>query len=443
MPANPLETLIAFGKSKQTNISTPNTAAGIWRLGNKLNASFGGPKLVNETDQAEIGKGHEYIENIYKSHWDVAGQLEKYASAEFLAWAMVFGLGKSVKTGGPNYIYTCTPLDPIVDGIELPSFSYAEQIRPGATAILDRLAIGCVINDFTLSIASGPGRASAKLVVNFVGTGKHANPSIILIPAKTAEKLLASASLALTVNTVDYVTAKKIISLEWSWNNNIRLDSGFYPGSGFQGTGTQLEVIRLGGTSGTANITLAGGLTKLVTFNASLTQTATDFVTNFAAGYAAAGITLTSVGPYLKFLDAVPGTGITAPAITNATGNQAGKVYHSQANGNQGDSGAVRGRMEVGTRQSTLKFTARVESDSIELDEVEAQTEGTAVFGLTYDANNSLTVTHQRVQIATAELGDTDGFVTVTGECAAMWHTTNGLVTAVAKCAIDGIGAVE
>jgi hypothetical protein len=41
----------------------------------------------------------------------------------------------------------------------------------------------------------------------------------------------------LTINGVDYVTSKNIISLETSWKNNIRMDQGFYPGSDFQTPG--------------------------------------------------------------------------------------------------------------------------------------------------------------------------------------------------------------
>jgi len=57
------------------------------------------------------------------------------------------------------------------------------------------------------------------------------------MPAATLEKLLPSASLALTINGVNYVSNKNIVSLETSWKNNVRLDGGFFPGSGFQTPG--------------------------------------------------------------------------------------------------------------------------------------------------------------------------------------------------------------
>ena len=81
---------------------------------------------------------------------------------------MAFGLGKVVKSGStPNFTYTCPPLNATADGITL--------------------------------------------------------------PAATVEKLLPSASLTLTINSVDYVTNKNIVSLDLGWKNNIHLDAGSFP----------------------------------------------------------------------------------------------------------------------------------------------------------------------------------------------------------------------
>jgi hypothetical protein len=443
MPANIRETLIAFSKNKQAAIATANTAAGMWRL-NKLNSSFGGPKLITETDAEEFGKGHEFAANVYRMSWDVQGQIEKYLSAEFACWAFAFALGKVVPTGIlPNYIYTITPLDPVADGIELPYFSFVEQIRPGGSAVLDRMSIGCAIQDLTLTIASGPGRANAKLVVNYVGSGKHLKPSTITIPAATAEKLLASASLALTIKGVNYVTAKSIVSLELSWKNNLRVDDGYYPGSGFQGAQAQVETITLTGSSGTATVAAAGGLSKVATYGDSLTDSAADFVTSWEADYAAVGITVTSLGPAIIFTDTVPGTGFTAPTITNLTTNLAGTVAHTLANISEADSGAIRGRLEVGNRELGLKFTARFDASSTELDSVENGTEGTAVIGLTHDTNNNLTITVQRVKVSAADLADANGLLTVQADVTALWHTSNGLISVVGKCNQVGIAGAE
>lgn len=342
MPAKIREILIGFGFKKQAALATANTVAGIWRLG-KLNTSFTEPKLNTENDAAELGKGHEFATQVFKTSWDVAGQIEKYLSAEFAAWVMAFGLGKCTKSGStPHWIYTCTPLDPITDGIELPSFSFLEQIRPTGDMVIDRMMVGCAVEGWTLTIGSGPGRANSKMVADIVGSGKVTEPSAITIPAATAEVLLPSSSLAATINSVDYVTLKNLVSLTATWKNNIKLDAGFYPGSGFQEVGV-------------------------------------------------------------------------------AT------------------SGAIRGRMEIGDRDCGLQFVARFEHDSAEYTKLKAQTTGTAVITLTYDSGNLLTLTYQKVSFSVVELGETDGILTVQVTVQPLYHASNGLLTAVAKCEVDAI----
>jgi hypothetical protein len=334
------EMLIGFGKAKQTDIGTANLVGGVWKL-NKLNAALANPRLNTENDAEEFGKGHEYPTAVFKTSWDVGGTIEKYLSAEFGAWAMSFGLGKVVKSGAANYVYTCTPPDPSNgDSVELPFFSFIEQIRPGGSSVLDRMAVGCAVESWQVAIGSGPGRANSKITVEFVGSGKLTEPSGITLPAATAEKLLPSASLALTINGTNYVSNKNIISLEFGGKNNIRMDDGFYPGSGFQ-------------TGGDAT------------------------------------------------------------------------------------SGAIRGRMEYGNRQFNLKFVARFANGSDELTKLKNQTSGTAVITLTYDVNNSLEVTFAKVQFAVAEVVDTDGRITVSVEALPMYNA--GIVSAVAKCNVDGI----
>ncbi len=337
------EVLICFGKQKQTDIATANTAGQIWRL-RKLNTQLANPKLNTENDADEYGKGHEFATQSFQTSWDAGSTLEKYLSAEIAAWAMAFSLGKVVKSGtAPDFTYTCTPLFPANgDAAELPYFSFVEQIRPGAGVVLDRMAVGCAIEGWTISIGSGPGRANSKINVEFVGSGKMTEPSAIVVPAATLEKLLPSASLALSINGVNYVSSKNIVSLETSWKNNVLLDAGFYPGSGFQ-------------TSGDAT------------------------------------------------------------------------------------SGAIRGRLEFGKRQGTLKFVARFENGSTELTKLKSQSTGTADISLTYDVNNSLELTWHKVSFSAVEVGETDGIVTVAVECLPMWDTTNGIVSAVAKCGVDNI----
>ena len=337
------EVLIGFGKGKQTDIATANLVANVWQL-KKLNAALANPKLNTENDAEEYGMGHEFATTTFKTSWDISGQIEKYLSAEIAAWAMCFGLGKVVKSGTtPNWIYTCTPLFPAAgDATELPYFSFIEQIRPGGSAVIDRMAVGCAVEGWTINIGSGPGRSNSKITIEFAVAGMLTEPSGITMPAATLEKLLPSASLALSINSVDYVTSKNIVSLESSWKNNLRMDAGFFPGSGF--------------------------------------QTPADATT-----------------------------------------------------------GAIRGRLEFGNRHGTLKFVARFDSASTELTKLKAQTTGTAVITLTFDTNNSLAITWQKVAFATAEVGETDGIVTVAVDATPLYHATNGVISAVAKCNVDAI----
>jgi len=85
--------------------------------------------------------------------------------------------------------------------------------------------------------------------------------------------------------------------------------------------------ITLTGTSGTANVTGIGGLTKLATFDTNLTTTATNFVTAHAAAYLAVGVTLTSSTTSLIFTPTTAYDYLADPVITNATTDLAGTVF--------------------------------------------------------------------------------------------------------------------
>lgn len=229
------EIQVGFGKLRQTDIATDAIAAECWKL-NKLNADYVNPQFITEDNAAEYGKGHEFATESHKSHVKVGPfNLEKYLSAEIIAWACGFGLGSPTKSGStPNFIYTCVPLVKTTAGLELPYFTFIEQIRSGADTILDRAYVGCALNSFEVNVVTGPGRGSSKITMQMLGSGKITEPSAIELPAATVEKLLPSASLALSIISVDYITLKDIVSLAWGWNNNLIEDTMFYPGSGTQ-----------------------------------------------------------------------------------------------------------------------------------------------------------------------------------------------------------------
>lgn len=345
MPANVRETKIAFGFKKQSALQTAQIAADMWSL-TKVNANLANVELVSESDALDIGKGDEFASQNFLTNWNVQIPIEKFLSSEIACWAFVFCLGKFTKTSpvGSSFQYVCTPQDPVVDGIELPAFTMVETIRQGASDVLDRALVGNVIEDFTIMFSSGPGRQNAKISLNAVGCGKQVTPSTITVPAVTTEHALNASGVGVTINGVDYVTAKNMVSVEFGFKNNLRLDSGFYPGSGSQ------------------------------------------------------------------------------------------------------NGASIRGRMEFGNREAYLRFVARFENGSLELDKLIAQTEGTAVItaqgalisGATY---HSINATFHRTVNKAAVVGDTDGIVTVAVECQALKHSSNGLLTFTGICAQDDIGA--
>ena len=93
----------------------------------------------------------------------------------------------------------------------------------------------------------------------------------------------------------------------------------------------QKETVTLTGTGGTAEISGSGELLKTAEFNLSLTQTAADFVTAFAADYLAVGIVLTSDGEDLILEGENYDDLFDAPVVTNLTEDLAGIVVHTTA----------------------------------------------------------------------------------------------------------------
>jgi hypothetical protein len=75
------------------------------------------------------------------------------------------------------------------------------------------------------------------------------------------------------------------------------------------------------GTSGTANITHAGELTKLMSFNSDIATTISNFVTAHAAAYAVAGIGISAEPEYVAFEALVPGVPFEHPRVVNLTGD--------------------------------------------------------------------------------------------------------------------------
>jgi hypothetical protein len=240
--ANINELIDGWSYGKQTNIATAAAQAKIWRLTN-LNTKPWAKVPVNEDDRAEIGKGHEFPTQLFKSHYNMPTyEISKYCSSEFLAWVMAFSLGNTTAvagTGGtPPTVYTIVPALGATNptGLELPYFSFVQQIRPGGSAVLDEIFVGCAVKGWKLAIKNSPGRASATLSAECVATGQYTQPSGITLPVPTPlHEFNAGMVSELTINGINYLTGgtgNNFVSLDASWENNFR--PGFFPGSGEQ-----------------------------------------------------------------------------------------------------------------------------------------------------------------------------------------------------------------
>jgi hypothetical protein len=235
-PANIRETQIAFGFVPQDDLETANAIGDIWSV-TKTNATLSVVDLSTEDDSADIGKGDEFPTQNFPTSASTAVAIEKYCTSEFMAWLFCFALGKAtVTTAAAGFRYDATPQDPATDCINMKPFTYAELIRPEPDSVIDRALIGMVVNDFTISMESGPGRNNCRVSVNCLGTGRVESPSTLVpIPPVTVEHLLnANGTAVLTINGIDYILGGSFISLTFNWNNNTRTDSGYYPGSGEQ-----------------------------------------------------------------------------------------------------------------------------------------------------------------------------------------------------------------
>jgi hypothetical protein len=225
-------TIIGMSTDKQADISTASSNFVRFK---KLNTSLTSPAYVMENDAPEIGKGNEWISQVFKSHVSAKNTVEKFASSEWVTWATAFTLGNvsvvSPTSPATGYTYTITPIDPTVT-LELPYFSYVEQVPEGGGEAIDNLFVGCSMEEFTYSFNYGPGRASSKLTASWDGSGQITTPSGVTVPAITTEHNMLAASMTLTINGVDYVGSARIVSGSIGYKNNLLLNQGYFPGSG-------------------------------------------------------------------------------------------------------------------------------------------------------------------------------------------------------------------
>lgn len=223
--------LFGLGSAKQTNISTISPTFQRMR---QLSTDV--PTLVygTETDKDEIGKGNEYISQVFPTAYGFSHSIDKYSSAEFTAWAWGYALGGVTLASS---LYTILPKDPAaVNGLELPYFSVVAQLAEGGGMAIDEAYLGCQVEEVSTTFHYGPGRASSKTNVTILGSGKSTIPSGVTLPATLTEYNLLSQSMTITINGIDYVAgtpgAKTILMGSLGWKNNLLAGLMYFPGSG-------------------------------------------------------------------------------------------------------------------------------------------------------------------------------------------------------------------
>jgi hypothetical protein len=297
--------------AEQTDIVTPSATFLRFR---QLNAELAPSGFTTENDAAEIGKGDEFISGIFPVSWNPLARIDKYSSAEFMTWAFCYALGGVTEVTGT---YTIKPLDPCIDGLELPYFTVVEQVCESGGFALDNAFIGCAIEDVTYDFNYGPGRQSGRVTVNWVGSGKMQTPSAVTIPAVVAEHYMLTGSMQMTINGTNYITAKTMLSGQIAWKNNLLVGPGFFPGSGLQDGAAIRGRIEIGARVSTFTFTarLLKNSTEYQLLIAQTTGTATVTVT-FDATH-----TITFDYPLVQYETVINGEqdGIVSVTVTVAT----------------------------------------------------------------------------------------------------------------------------
>jgi hypothetical protein len=214
------------------SISTASTSIGLWKKLDKV-LPFLDPGT--ETDKEWIGKGNEWISQVFKTAIQPRGvSIEKYGSAEWVLLSFGFGLGVCTVAGG---LYTIHPLDPAIT-LELPYTTLVAQVSEGGGTATDVAMLGMIVDSVDLVFHYGPTLASCKCNTTFAGSGISIVPSGITLPTTpVVENFMSASSMAISVNGVDYVSTKQVLLGSISWKNNPILPLMFTPGSGLDVNG--------------------------------------------------------------------------------------------------------------------------------------------------------------------------------------------------------------
>ncbi len=309
MPARIQSLIYALGLGKQSDIAT--VASSFLRF-RKLNMDIHTPHYGTENDAAEIGKGNEFISQVFPTAYDMSGRVEKFGSAEFMTYALAYGLG-GVSYGAGTY--TITPIDPATT-LELPYFSLVQQLPEGGGEAVDEVYVGCAMEEVSVAFSYGPGRQSVRVNASYNGSGRVTIPSGITVPAVQSEHYMLSQSMAVTINGHDYVGDKTILSGTMGWKNNLNLNAGYFPGAG---------VVNSAAVRGRMEI---GARVPTFQFTARLLRTSPEYAALIAQTTGTAVITFTFDGTHTvtftwqkmsyQMVERTEADGIVAVTVTGA-----------------------------------------------------------------------------------------------------------------------------
>ena len=168
-----------------------------------------------------------------------------------------FALGKvtpAAVTGGAGYVIV--PWDQNLDCLrDMPTATWLAYLASCSETVVDYALIGVACEEFTVALNMGPGLDNATISSTWVGTGRFAHPAGITIPPFATEHSLRAGGSSIVVMGVDYVANHKFMTCNWGYKNNIKLDQGFYPGSGSQNNASVRGRMRRGVPAITFNYT--------------------------------------------------------------------------------------------------------------------------------------------------------------------------------------------
>jgi hypothetical protein len=240
MPAITQELAIGIGFKKQTNTGTPTTTkeqlqtaltdAELWALNlNSFNVPF--PELQNEDDGAFFGKGDEYPRTIYPTSINAQWEWPFHLTSQNWVMAIVYAVHNVTKSNPATgaFQYICTPPDRATQGVNLPATTVVTKIRD----MLNLALIGMVCTGFTLRIQRGPGLQNTSMTSRWAGCGQYDTDAGLTVPELHVETRLGAGSMvSLILGGVDYFANARIVDIEYTWDNGVNLDSGYFPGSG-------------------------------------------------------------------------------------------------------------------------------------------------------------------------------------------------------------------